>query len=270
MSNRAPILLTDLTANAVTKAITATAQSVVVPVLGTSTALITMVAAALTGHNSIFECSNTSTDGVDGSWVTVTATRTNAGTVETTTGVLAATPVYGWKLFVAGWKFLRIRSTAHTGGTATYTVTRSDVGSDSAIGLASGGTTAVTGSLTSAGTTTNTPATPTTITSISSAASTNLTSVKASAGTMYSAVVSNTGAAAAFVKLYNKASAPVLASDIPVLTIPVPASSVVSLNFGALGHRFATGIALSITNLAVDNDATAVALNQVKVLLDSI
>jgi hypothetical protein len=42
------------------------------------------------------------------------------------------------------------------------------------------------------------------------------------------------------------------------------------LNLGALGHRFATGIALAITNLAADSDTTAVAAAQVKVLMDSL
>jgi hypothetical protein len=269
MSNRAPILLTDLTYSGVTGAITANGQSVVVPVLGTSTTIITMAAASLSGHNATFECSNTSTDGVNGTWVTVTATRTNAGTSETSTGVLAATPAYGWKIFIAGYRYMRIRATAHTGGTATYTITRSDVGSESSVSV-QGGTTTVTGTVTTSGTATITPATPTTITSISSAASTNATSVKASAGTVYGIVASNTGAAAAFVKLYNKASAPTVGTDVPVLTIPIPASSAVSLNLGALGHRFATGIALAITNLAADSDTTAVAAAQVKVLMDSL
>ena len=263
MSNRAPVLLTDLTYSGVQGAISANGQSVVVPVLGTSTTIITMIAASLVGHNATFECSNTSTDGVNGTWVTVTATRTNAGTSETSTGVLAATPVSGWKIFIAGYRYMRIRATAHTSGIATYTITRSDVGSESSVSV-QGGTTTVTG------TATTTPVTPTTITSISSAASTNATSVKASAGTVYGIVASNTGAAAAFVKLYNKASAPTVGTDVPVLTIPIPASSAVSLNMGVLGHRFATGIALAITNLAADSDTTAIAAAQVKVLMDSL
>jgi hypothetical protein len=114
-----------------------------------------------------------------------------------------------------------------------------------------------------------TPATPTP-SNINSAASTNATSVKGSAGTLYGITCSNGGAAAAFVKLYNKATAPTVGTDTPVLTIPIPASGVVTLNLGELGHRFSTGIALAITNLVADSDATAVAANQVKVLLDYI
>lgn len=113
----------------------------------------------------------------------------------------------------------------------------------------------------------STPVTPTP-SAINSAATTNATSVKASAGTLFAICCSNGGAAAAFVKLYNKASAPTVGTDVPVLTIPIPASSVLPLNLGTLGHRFATGIALAITNLVADTDTTAVAASQVKVMLD--
>ena len=110
-------------------------------------------------------------------------------------------------------------------------------------------------------------ATPTPIT-VNSAASTNALSAKTSAGMLYGLTCSNIGAAVAFVKFYNKASSPTVGTDTPVITIPVPAGSVISLNFGALGRRFATGIALAITNLAADSDTTAVAAGQVKVMGD--
>jgi hypothetical protein len=101
---------------------------------------------------------------------------------------------------------------------------------------------------------------------VNSAASTNATLIKNAAGIVYAIVASNVGAAAAFVKFYNKASAPTVGTDVPVITIPVPAASQVSINLGVVGHRFATGIGLAITNLAPDSDTTAVAVNQVKVM----
>jgi hypothetical protein len=101
---------------------------------------------------------------------------------------------------------------------------------------------------------------------ISSAATTNATSIKASAGTLYNVVANNTGAAVAYVKLYNLAAAPTVGTSVPALTIPVPAGGSVSVPFGATGARFATGIALAITNLGTDADATAVAAAQVKVI----
>ena len=108
--------------------------------------------------------------------------------------------------------------------------------------------------------------TPTAFT-LSSAATTNATSVKASAGTVFQIAVSNVGAAAAFVKLFNLATAPTVGTSVPVLTVPVGASGVVSIPFGELGMRFGTGIALSVTNLVADADATAVAAAQVKVMV---
>ncbi len=111
------------------------------------------------------------------------------------------------------------------------------------------------------------PATPTPY-NLSSATGTNLTSVRAAPATLFMVAYSNVGAAAAYVKLYNKASAPVVATDVPVITLPMGAATASSLNLGALGHRFTTGIALAITMGSADTDATAIAANQVKVVLD--
>jgi len=55
-------------------------------------------------------------------------------------------------------------------------------------------------------------------------------------------------------------------TDIPVLIIPVAAGALVQNNFGVTGHRFATGIGLAITGAAADNDTTAIAANEVKVI----
>lgn len=101
---------------------------------------------------------------------------------------------------------------------------------------------------------------------VNSAATTNATSIKASSGAVFSISASNTGAAAAFVKFYNKASAPTVGTDVPIITLTIPAGGSVSLPFGQFGLRFSTGIAMAITNLAADTDTTAVAASQVKVL----
>lgn len=102
---------------------------------------------------------------------------------------------------------------------------------------------------------------------LSSAATTNATSVKSSAGNLYSVTASNIGAGAAFLKIFNLATAPTVGTSVPFLTIPVAASGVVNLPFGALGMRMSTGISFSITNLAPDADATAVAAGQVKIAI---
>lgn len=89
-----------------------------------SNVMVAMVAAALVGHNATFEGSLDSTDGANGNWFAIQAVRTNANTIETATGVLAATPVYAWELSVNGLNWFRVRATAHTSGTATYYIQR--------------------------------------------------------------------------------------------------------------------------------------------------
>lgn len=88
-------------------------------------------------------------------------------------------------------------------------------------------------------------------------ASNNLTSLKASAGQIYSIDVFNVAAYTVFLKLYNKASAPVVASDTPVWTIPIQAGGGYSKTFPA-GKSFATGIAYAVVKLQADTDATNV------------
>ena len=100
---------------------------------------------------------------------------------------------------------------------------------------------------------------------INSAATTNATAVKATAGTLFSVAASNVGASAAYLKLYNKATAPTVGTDVPVLVIVIPAGGTVPVPLGTFGPRFSTGIALAITGGAADADTTAVAVAQVKV-----
>lgn len=110
---------------------------------------------------------------------------------------------------------------------------------------------------------------PATSHNLNAAATTNATSVKTSAASLYSLFATNTGAAVRYLKLYNKASAPTVGTDTPVLTIPIPAGGFVNPPLGAMGIRFATGLAFAITTGAADSDTAAVsAANEVKVKLD--
>lgn len=114
-------------------------------------------------------------------------------------------------------------------------------------------------SLTTSTTVTATPATGTNY-NLLTAASNNLAFIKASAGNLYEITVSNPTGTPAYIKLYNKTTAPVVASDNPVLTIAIPATAAgvgeKSFNFGAVGKRFATGIAIAVVGGAAANDAT--------------
>lgn len=92
-----------------------------------------------------------------------------------------------------------------------------------------------------------------------SAATTNGASVKATAGNLFELSLFNVTAATVYLKLYNKASAPTVGTDVPIMTIPVAAGAVWSAEFGRIGKRFSTGIALAITGAAAATDTTAIA-----------
>lgn len=69
-----------------------------------------------------------------------------------------------------------------------------------------------------------------------------------------------TSAATIYLKFYNKASAPTVGTDVPILTVPVAAGALWSAEYGRFGKRFATGLAIAITGAAVATDTTAVAV----------
>lgn len=99
---------------------------------------------------------------------------------------------------------------------------------------------------------------------LSSAATTNATSVKASAGELFEIIGSNTVASKRYLKLYNKASAPTVGTDTPVLTLVIPASASFSFRFTA--QYFSTGIAYAITGAAADADTTAIGSGDIECL----
>lgn len=112
-------------------------------------------------------------------------------------------------------------------------------------------------------TTTNGGATPF---RLLSAATTNATSLKASAGKLMSLYVCNLNAAVRYLKFYNKASAPTVGTDTPVLTYPIPASTTgagVVVHLPPDGIAFGTGIAYATTTGVADADTGAVAANEV-------
>lgn len=101
---------------------------------------------------------------------------------------------------------------------------------------------------------------------LQSLATTNATSLKATAGVLSSIYAQNNGAAAAYLKLYNKASAPTVGTDTPAFTLLLPINGMVNIAPPA-GLAFSAGIAYAITALSTDADTTAVAANQVTGLI---
>lgn len=103
-----------------------------------------------------------------------------------------------------------------------------------------------------------------------SAASTNATSVKASAGVLGMATVSNVNAAVRYLKFYNKASAPTVGTDTPVLTFAIPGNTAgagSNVPIPDVGLAFTTGIAFALTVEATDAGSTGVAVSEIVVNL---
>lgn len=74
--------------------------------------------------------------------------------------------------------------------------------------------------------------------------------------------ISNPTTTAAFVKFYNKATAPTVGTDVPILTIPVPANGFVPVSFGTIGKRVPLGLGIAVTagQAATDTAATVVGI----------
>lgn len=92
---------------------------------------------------------------------------------------------------------------------------------------------------------------------VSAAASTNAGTVKTSAGRLYKLHGYNAATAVRFLKLYNKASAPTVGTDVPVATIPLKPSDSFDLDLIPIGQYFPTGIAYALTTGAADADTGA-------------
>lgn len=229
------------------------------------------VAGTFAGVNFTFEGSLNSTNGTDGNWFTIQAVRTNANTIETASGVLAAAPAYGWELSVNGLNWFRVRATAWTSGTAGIQIqpgayatepvpaiqTHPVTGSGNFNTAAQAGTNL----MGDVGIQVRANATgAATIHHIVSAATTNVAQIKATAGRVLGYCLSNTTATWQYVKLHNVASA--TAGAAVAMTIGIPPNGKAECHI-AQGIAFATAISRSIVTGAADNDTTATTLNAV-------
>lgn len=224
--------------------------------------------AAMAAGQFAFEASLDSTNGTDGTWFAIQAVVSNANTIVTNTGTLAiaigAGHTLAWECSVNGNMWARVRCTTNVtaNAAATWSILRGVYATEPIPAAQISGTQPVSGTVT-----TNWAGTVATATNINSAASTNAALVKSAAASLYCVVATNTGASPRYVKLYNKATAPVVGTDVPVLTVPVAAGGFVPVDFGAIGHRFTTGLGVAITGGAADTDTTAVGASEVKVVI---
>jgi hypothetical protein len=100
-----------------------------------------------------------------------------------------------------------------------------------------------------------------------SAASTNSNNIKNSQGQVYGYDFGNNGASDAWVKFYNKATAPTVGTDSVFRTVYVPKGGRASFHT-TTGIALSTGIGIGITGGAADNDTTAVGAAQVTCEVD--
>lgn len=103
-----------------------------------------------------------------------------------------------------------------------------------------------------------------------SAAGTNVNGLKTVAGKVYSIIAMNLTATVKFLKIYNKATSPIVGTDVPLMTIPIPGNAAgagFAHTFG-IGVNFSVGIFLALTTGVADTDATGVGLNDVVVNID--
>jgi len=208
-----------------------------------------------------FEASVDSTDGTDGTWGLVPGSRVgnpNQATTPEVSPAIAAGAAQGWfyELDVSAYRWFRIR-TSVAGSANSQPVFKIGLSNNAAPATVS-----VTGTV--AMSTEPSIAFVPQGSFYNSAATTNLTNVRNSAATLGAISVSNTGAATRYLKLYNKASAPVLATDIPVMVLIIPAGTDKNYTFAPKGIRFSAGLSFAMVGGAANADATAIGASEVK------
>lgn len=96
------------------------------------------------------------------------------------------------------------------------------------------------------------------------AASTNAANTKAAAGKLFGYVCENRTAGAKFLKFYDKATAPTVGTDVPAISVTLPANSTVFFSL-EVGIAFVNGIGHGLTGAVGDADVTVTAVNDVAV-----
>lgn len=192
---------------------------------------------------------------VDSGWITLGSTsivNVNTG-AQSSTIPSAAQGIY--QVDITGFSAVRVTGLAAVTGSVSVTMVLDEssalVGIDTPIVLGPG--TASIGAV-------STPAGS--AYSLATAATTNAAIVKSTAGNLFEISVSNPTATPAYVKLYNKATAPTVGTDVPVMTIVAPATTAtqlgtINLTFSQIGKRFLTGIGIAVTAGPLATDTAA-------------
>ncbi|VTR96054.1 Uncharacterized protein OS=Sorangium cellulosum So0157-2 GN=SCE1572_38740 PE=4 SV=1 [Gemmata massiliana] len=166
------------------------------------------------------------------------ATVTTVGTVTTLTTCATVT-----NLAQLGGQAIAMGTGARSAGTQRVTIATDDTVQAAAVAATAGGTTPY---------------------SFLSTAAVQAAAIKASAGQVYGLRFFNKGAAPVYVRLYNQTTTPGT-SDAPVYRCLVPGNTSGGGFVDTIppGVVFTTGIGIRVTGAIADNDATALAANEV-------
>lgn len=93
------------------------------------------------------------------------------------------------------------------------------------------------------------------------------TAVKATGGTIYAIIANNTTAAARYVRLFQKATAPTLGTDVPSVVVTVPAGSSKEISYAPSGLLFGSGIGVAVTTDAAQLGSTAATAGDVQLAI---
>lgn len=209
---------------------------------------------------------------IDGStWFTL-ADLVPVGGAPSASAVSTATGAGQWKGNGSGLQGVRVFSTSYTSGTVNVTLRAMQAAGHVSAMVTGASSMPISGSLTTVSTVTSvtnagTPTVPATPYFLNSAASTNGALIITGTSGLQAFFASNSGASDAWVRLFNKATAPVVGTDIPEMLIRVAAGGQFELSPGFNGYRFPLGLGIAITGGSADTDTTAVAAGQVKVKL---
>jgi hypothetical protein len=153
-------------------------------------------------------------------------------------------------------RYIRLRTTAFTSGTVNAAVILRDNPLDLNVSYIVGSASI------NVVNTISTAATGISSLAIKTGTTVNATTVKNNAGNITDIVLTNNSTSVKYFKLYNKASAPVVATDTPFYKAAIAPGATVLLNF-SFPIRLSTGIAYAITGGLADNDATVTAVDDV-------
>ena len=98
-----------------------------------------------------------------------------------------------------------------------------------------------------------------------STASTNANVIKNTGGNLYSIIAIGLTSTVRYLKLYNKSTTPSVGTDVPIMTIPIPANTQgagISIPF-SMGINFSNGIGIAITSGSADNDTGVIGAGDV-------